>query len=211
MTEIIEQWRPIEGYEGLYQVSNLGRVRSLGNDKKRKEKILRPLMNNCGYLLVNLSKEGKQKMFSVHRLVAQTFIPNPEGLPEINHRDENPSNARAENLEWCDHRYNMNDGTRTERATKNRLRTRINNGTYDSEMCGIDRKEYERLKYQKNRERILEYQRERYQKNREQILEQKQEYYQKNRERILEQQREYYQKNRLKKKKNNHPSEESLW
>ena len=152
-----EIWKDIEGYEGLYQVSNLGRVKSLERiDRLGRLKpgvILRPKVERGGYLLVGLHKEGKQKMFLVHRLVAHAFIPNPEGLPEINHRDEDKTNNLVDNLEYCDRKYNMNYGTRNERMTKNRVQSGIDNGTYDPELCGImnkDRNEYARLYYQKN-------------------------------------------------------------
>lgn len=112
-----EQWLSIEGYED-YQVSNFGRVKSLGNDKTRKEKILKPSTNNKGYQQVSLYKDGKQKWFLVHRLVASAFTPNSNNLTQVNHKDENPSNNHVENLEWCDREYNCNYGTRNERIAK---------------------------------------------------------------------------------------------
>ena len=156
MTELVEQWRPIEGYEGLYQVSNLGRVRSLDRidcaGRRLKGKILSPEVAR-GYVQVQLWKEGKLKWFKVHRLVAQTFIHNPEGLPQINHKDEDKTNNIVDNLEYCDGKYNMNYGTRIERA----VQTRISNGNADPELCGIgDEKEYKRLYYQKNKDRLRE-------------------------------------------------------
>lgn len=159
-----EIWRDIEGYEGLYQVSNLGRVKSLERidemGRLRLGRILSPVIDRYGYLRVNLYKEGKRKTFQVHRLVGQAFIPNPEGLPQINHKDEDPSNDRADNLEWCSRSYNINYGTRNERQ----VQTRIRNGNADPEMCGIlnrDEKEYYRLYYQKNIEHLREQNRER--------------------------------------------------
>lgn len=112
-----EIWKPVAGYEELYEVSSLGRVKSLANNKSRKEKILKPY-NDDGYLQVQLYRDGKRKFFKVHRLVAAAFIPNPLGLPEVNHKDENPSNNVVENIEWCDRSYNVNYGTRTERTSK---------------------------------------------------------------------------------------------
>ena len=109
-----EIWKPIEGYEGLYEVSSLGRVKSLGNDKSRKEKILKPGMAR-GYLKVGLCRNGKMKFFLVHRLVADAFIPNPMGLPEINHKDEVKTNNIVSNIEWCSAKYNANYGTLQER------------------------------------------------------------------------------------------------
>ena len=104
-----EIWLPIEGYEGLYEVSNMGRVKSLGNDKLRKEKILRQAKNDKnGYLQVNLCKDGKMKTCTVHRLVGNAFIDNPNNLPCFNHKDEDKTNNCVDNLEPCDHKYNLN-------------------------------------------------------------------------------------------------------
>lgn len=116
----MEIWKDIKGYEGLYQVSNMGRIKSLGNNKTRKEKILSLKPSNDGYIRVYLCKNGKQKPFSVHRLVAQAFLPNPDNLPEVNHIDENKENNHVKNLEWCDRKYNMNYGSRNERASISR-------------------------------------------------------------------------------------------
>lgn len=114
----MEGWRDIKDYEGLYQVSNLGRIKSFGNGKTRKEKILKSRKDGCGYHFVTLYKEGKVKTYKVHRLVAQAFIPNPDNLPQINHIDENKSNNCVDNLEWCDCKYNINYGSRNERTAK---------------------------------------------------------------------------------------------
>lgn len=114
-----EIWKDIEGYEGCYQVSNLGRVKSLGNGKTHNssERILKG--NNIkGYLVVKLSKEGKQKQYLIHRLVAQVFIPNPNNLLQVNHIDEDKTNNTVSNLEWCSAKYNMNYGTRTQRVVE---------------------------------------------------------------------------------------------
>lgn len=122
-----EEWRDIVGYEGLYQVSNLGRVRSLKRTTKRfngfkvcefkdGNKILKLTRNNKGYLTVGLCKEGKEKKYKVHRLVAETFIPNPNKLPEVNHKNEfEKENNNIDNLEWCATKYNSNYGTRGKR------------------------------------------------------------------------------------------------
>ena len=100
-----EQWRPIDGYGGLYQVSDLGRVRS---KKYGRWKVLRPRKTNKGYLTVGLFKDGKKNTVSVHRLVADAFIENENLLnTEINHKDENKENNRVSNLEWCDRSYNL--------------------------------------------------------------------------------------------------------
>lgn len=91
-----EQWKDIPGFEGLYQISDLGRVFSVRRGKLRK-------LNNTGrgYMQVMLSKEGRREYPLVHRLVAETFIPNPENKPHINHINGNKSDNRVENLEWC--------------------------------------------------------------------------------------------------------------
>lgn len=99
----IEIWKDIEGYEGLYQVSNWGRVKSL---KFGKEKILKPQTDINNYLRLYLFKDGKGKSFSVHRLVASAFVPNPQNYPIINHIDENKQNNNFLNLEWCNYHYN---------------------------------------------------------------------------------------------------------
>ena len=114
-----EEWRDIKGYEGKYQVSNLGRVKSLKNCKGNyREKILKLGKDKLGYLQVVLSKEGKGKLFRVHRLVAESFIENTNNYPEVNHKDENKSNNCVDNLEWCDRKYNCNYGTRNIRRVR---------------------------------------------------------------------------------------------
>ena len=115
MTEI---YKDIKDLEGLYQVSNFGNVMSLNYNRTEKPKLLKPCVDGKGYLLVNLCKDGKPKMFRVHRLVAETFLINPENLPCINHKDEDKTNNSVENLEYCTYEYNCNYGTRTERAAK---------------------------------------------------------------------------------------------
>lgn len=111
----MEEWRDIKDYEGLYQVSNEGRVKSL---KFGKGKILKPQKNTKGYLQVQLWNGGKRVHKLVHRLVAEAFLPNPNNYKEVNHKDENPSNNHVENLEWCDRNYNNNYGTRTEKCSR---------------------------------------------------------------------------------------------
>lgn len=101
-----EIWRDIPDYEGLYQVSNLGRVKSLNYNRTNVEKILKLVQDRNGYLIVKLSKKGKAKLKKVHRLVAQAFIPNPNNLPQINHKNEIVSDNISDNLEWCTAQYN---------------------------------------------------------------------------------------------------------
>lgn len=110
-----EVFKDIVGYEGLYQVSNIGRVKSLPKDKvlhncgficKSKERILKPKLEKNGYLRVGLYKNGIVQYFSIHRLVAIAFIENPNNYPDINHKDENRTNNNVNNLEWCSVSYN---------------------------------------------------------------------------------------------------------
>ena len=113
-----EEWRDIKGYEGRYQVSNLGRVKSLNYRHTNKEKILSNTTNTKDYLTVSLYKNGKIKTYYIHKLVAAHFIPNPDNYKEVNHKDENKSNNCVSNLEWCSREYNQNYGTKTQRASE---------------------------------------------------------------------------------------------
>ena len=106
-----EIWKPIVGYEGLYEVSNLGNVRSLNYNGTGKIKILSCIIHNDGYYIVNLHKDGKQKTYKIHRLVAQAFIPNPDNKPEVNHINEDKTDNRACNLNWMTSKENINWGT----------------------------------------------------------------------------------------------------
>ena len=113
-----EEWKPIPGYEGLYEISNYGRVRSY--KRSSKGKILSPCKDGSGYLFVILCKDGKTKLRRMHRLVAEAFIPNPNNFPQVNHMDECKENNYFGNLEWCSPAYNISYGTRTRRmAEKN--------------------------------------------------------------------------------------------
>jgi hypothetical protein len=128
----MEKWVDIEGFEGFYQVSDLGRVRSVDRvvvgrfgDYKAKGRVLAQKDNGYGYLRVVLAKNGRMSNKYVHRLVASTFIGNPLNLEEVNHKDENKSNNKADNLEWCTSSYNINYGERSKKAveTKNRRKS----------------------------------------------------------------------------------------
>lgn len=120
-----EVWKDIPDYEGYYQVSNLGKIKRLPRHKptdKRKthNNIRKPRLAENGYFRINLSKDNSVKWFGIHRLVALAFIPNPDNLPVINHKDENKQNNRVDNLEWCTHQYNREYGTARERQQKTR-------------------------------------------------------------------------------------------
>ena len=105
---MVEIWKDIKGFEGKYQVSNLGRVKSLDYNHTKKEKILKPGFNGHYYFVQFCIKgrRGVTKNFFVHRLVASAFLENPDNLPCVNHRDENKQNNCVSNLEFCTHQYN---------------------------------------------------------------------------------------------------------
>ena len=122
----MEEWRDIEDYKGKYQVSNIGRVKSLertiwtgkGYYKTLPERILKLRKRKDGYLQIKLYKDGAEKVYLVHRLVSEAFIPNPNNLPEINHKDENKQNNCVDNLEWCSRSYNNRYNGRAKKAGK---------------------------------------------------------------------------------------------
>lgn len=122
-----EIWKDIKGYEGLYQVSNLGRVRSLDRvvvDKNGRKlhysgKIMTQNKTVDGYPNISLGTYDNKKTITIHRLVAEAFIPNPLNLPQVNHKDEDITNNVWTNLEWCDNGYNVNYGTGNQRRRIN--------------------------------------------------------------------------------------------
>lgn len=108
MNCVNETWKDIPGYENLYQISSLGRVKSLNYGGTSKEKLLKPGLNSRGYYQVSLFKNGEQKNFKVHRLVALAFIPNPDNKECVDHINGIKVDNRVENLRWCTHKENMN-------------------------------------------------------------------------------------------------------
>lgn len=113
-----EEWRNIEGYEGKYEVSNRGNMKSLNYNHTGKEKIMKPQKNRDGYLIIGLWKDGKAKWYLVHRLVASVFCENPHGYTEVNHLDEDKTNNCADNLEWCSRSYNNTYNGKAKKAGK---------------------------------------------------------------------------------------------
>ena len=129
-----EVWKPIPGYEGYYEVSNLGSIRSVSHvvsgpvngglrTYSTKSSILKQHVSKVGYIMVSLSKNSKVKHFNLHRLIAKAFIPNPDNLPCVNHKDEDKTNNNVENLEWCSHKYNANWGTNPKRVSVRQNKT----------------------------------------------------------------------------------------
>ena len=117
-----EVWRDVKGFEGLYKVSNKGNVRSVewigARGRECGGRTLKPAYDKDGYLKVGLCKNGMRYYKRLHRLVAETFIPNPNNFPQVNHLDEVKDNNNVSNLEWCTSKHNNNHGTARKRAAK---------------------------------------------------------------------------------------------
>ena len=144
-----EIWKDIENFEGLYQISNLGRVRSVDRvvhilDPKSNREYNRHFpecikstnLDTKGYVMVTLKKDGKTSRYRIHRLVAKAFIPNPNNLPQVNHKDENKENNCMSNLEWCTNDYNGTYGTRILRISEKR-RGKSTHNSIKVEILGI--------------------------------------------------------------------------
>lgn len=108
-----EEWVDVVGYEGLYKINRQGKVVRIKDNK-----VMGEYKDRAGYIFCKLTKNGVGRTELKHRLIAKAFIPNPNNLPEINHKDENKENNSIENLEWCDRKYNMNYGTCVKRASR---------------------------------------------------------------------------------------------
>lgn len=102
-----EIWKPIEGFEGLYEISSIGRIKSIGTYNTCKRGIMSPMIDPDGYPHVRLYNNGVSKDIAIHRLVAIAFIPNPNNYRYVNHKDENTKNNKVSNLEWCTNSYNL--------------------------------------------------------------------------------------------------------
>ncbi len=127
-----EIWKPVTNYEGKYEVSNLGRVKSI---RSHDTYIMKP-NSNRGYLRVGLRKDGIKKYLSIHRLVLEAFVPNPQNLPQVNHKDECKTNNRVENLEWCDASYNSSYGCRNRKILETRRKKKV--GMYPKAVIQMD-------------------------------------------------------------------------
>lgn len=122
----MEIWKDIVGYDGKYQISNRGNVKSLKQKKEHNEYLLKPFATKKGYLRVSLSKNNKYKQPLIHRLVATYFLENKNNCNEVNHKDENKQNNCVENLEWCDRKYNVLYGTAKNREAKTKHKYYVN-------------------------------------------------------------------------------------
>lgn len=129
----MEIWKNLANYEN-YEVSDKGNVRS-----KVNKRILKPSDNGLGYLRVHLYKHNKGKLCYVHRLVAEAFLDNPNNLPEVNHINEDKTDNRVENLEYCNRRYNVNFGTRSKSASKSMKGVHINRNDLSKTVYQIDK------------------------------------------------------------------------
>lgn len=133
--KMMELWLPIKGYEGLYEISNMGNVRSVARIEKfirsgketqrlKAGRVLKPISRD-EYLGVCLSKGTTRKCYLIHRLVAETFIENPLNFPQVNHKDEDKFNNRVTNLEWCTAEYNDNYGSRNNNISNSMRRKKV--------------------------------------------------------------------------------------
>ena len=123
MTEI---WKPVVGWENLYEVSNLGNIRTL---HYKKPYLMHPTVDQKGYMRISFVAPNtkKYKRYGVHRVVAEAFIPNPEKLPQINHKDEDKTNNHIDNLEWCTGKYNCNYGKHNDKIRASRVGMKLSN------------------------------------------------------------------------------------
>ena len=125
--DLLEQWRDVKGYEGQYEISSWGNVRAYPTKTWKYTRFPKTTKDKDGYARLCLYKKNHRKGFLIHRLIAEAFIPNPDNLPCINHKDENPRNNSVYNLEWCTRAYNNRYGTGPERVSQTLKRLGLNN------------------------------------------------------------------------------------
>ena len=121
----MEIWKDVVGYEGYYQVSNLGRVKSLNYRGSKKEKILATNLERTGYVRTHLCKEGQHKTIRIHRLVAEAFLPNPDNKNCIDHINTNRADNRVENLRWVTHEENCNNDLTRKNGKRNGISKKV--------------------------------------------------------------------------------------
>ena len=178
-----EIWKDIIGFEGIYEISNLGRIRRI-----KTGRILSTRRTDGWYITVTLYKDKKRYGKSLHRLVAETFVPNHYNLPEVNHIDEDKINNRADNLEFCDRKYNNNYGSRMDKIRD----TKLKNGHINEEYSGLDKKSYGKKYYQEHKEDRIEYGK----KYREEHKEYFKKYREEHKEELKEKRKKYYQEHK---------------
>lgn len=144
-----EIWKDIKGYEGLYQVSNLGNIKSNNLYAHKKPKRIATYNHNAGYICTHLSKGGKTKTFLVHRLVAEAFLDNPKNLDFVNHKDENKKNNNVDNLEWCTKSYNstyyLNKKPERKQICADRFINKETGKSYSSWTTHVPHKHFEKV------------------------------------------------------------------
>lgn len=142
MEDFKEEWRPVVGYEGLYEVSDTGKIDRVNYRNSGKRYRMKPTVNREGYERLILYKDRKSKHILVHRIVAMAFIPNPNNYPQVNHKDEDKSNNDVTNIEWCSPKYNSNYGTRAKRRLE-KMKKPIIQMTMDGDFV----KKYDSIKH----------------------------------------------------------------
>ena len=134
--EMKEIWKDVQGFEGVFQVSNWGNVKRISCKDSPTVKLLKKGINYCGYECVNLRNGKTRKSFLVHRLVAKAFIDNPNKLEEVNHKDENKLNNHVNNLEWCNHLENMRYSYSLHPEWKEKGKTKYTQSVVKKDMFG---------------------------------------------------------------------------
>ena len=189
-----EIWKDIIGFEGIYEISNLGRIRRI-----KTGRILSTRRSDGWYITVTLYKDKKRYGKSLHRLVAETFVPNPYNLPEVNHIDEDKINNRADNLEFCDRKYNNNYGSRMDKIRD----TKLKNGHINEEYSGLDKKSYGKKYYQEHKEERKEYNKKYREEHKEELKEKRKKYYQEHKEDRIEYGKKYKEEHKEELKEKN--------